>query len=171
MLRLFWDPEQGGLFTAGHDAEQLIVRSKDTYDGATPSGNSVAAVSLLRLAALSGLDRFREAALAILALVEPLMARQPLGFTNFLAGVDLVVNGTTEIAVTGERRDLVATVHGRYLPNAVLAWGEPYDSPLWDGRTDAGSAGKAFVCRDYSCLVPVEDVDALVQQLVGAGRS
>ncbi|HEX9547996.1 MAG TPA: thioredoxin domain-containing protein [Acidimicrobiales bacterium] len=173
MLRLFWDSDsgEGGLFTTGHDAEQLIVRSKDTYDGATPSANSVAAVSLLRLAALSGLDRFREAGLAILALVEPMMARQPLGFTNFLAGVDLVVNGTTEIAVTGERRDLVATVQGRYLPNAVLAWGEPYDSPLWDGRTDAATAGKAFVCRDYTCLAPVDDVNALVERLAGAGRS
>jgi len=65
--------------------------------------------------------------------------------------------------VVGDRPDLVAEVHQRFLPNAVLAWGEPYASPLWEGRKD----GFAYVCRDYACQAPVDTVDGLVAQLPG----
>jgi uncharacterized protein YyaL (SSP411 family) len=63
--------------------------------------------------------------------------------------------------VVGDRPDLVRAVHERYLPTSVLAWGEPYDSPLWDGRRD----GYAHVCRDFACRLPVSSVDELVAQL------
>ena len=167
LLRLFRDGESGGLFTTGDDAEALLVRSKDVYDGATPSANSVAAVALLRLGALTGSERFTRAGIEILELMAPLLARQPMAFTNFLAAVDLVTSGVTEVVVSGDRPDLVAAVHARYLPNAVVAWGEPYSSPLWEGRTDGPADGKAFVCRDYACRAPVSDTDSLMQQLAG----
>jgi uncharacterized protein YyaL (SSP411 family) len=165
LLGLFWDDAQGGLFTTGSDAERLIVRSKDTYDGATPSANSVAAVALIRLAALTGSDRFAQAGRRILELIAPVIAAQPLAATNFLAAVDEVESGVTEIAVTGDRPDLVAAVQARYLPNAVLAWGEPYPSPLWAGRDGSATAGLAFVCRDYACLAPVGEVADLADLL------
>ena len=165
LLDLFWDDTGGGLFTTGADAERLIVRGKDTYDGATPSANSVAAVALLRLAALTGSNRYAGAGRRILSLMDPVMAAQPLAATNFLAAVDLLESGVTEIAVTGDRPDLVATVQGRYLPNAVLAWGEPYPSPLWEGRDGPAYAGQAFVCRDYACLAPVTRTEDLVAAL------
>jgi uncharacterized protein YyaL (SSP411 family) len=167
LVRLFWDGQEGGFFTAGEDAETLIVRSKDTYDGATPSANSVAAVALLRLSALTGEETYGTLGMAVVNGMAPLLARHPTAFANFLAAVDLVVSGVTEVAVTGDRDDLVAAVANRYLPNAVLAWGEPYPSPLWDGRTTAQTAGKAFVCRNYTCAAPVEDVDSLLEQLAG----
>jgi len=168
LLRLFSDPEEGVLFTTGDDAEQLIVRSKDTYDGATPSANSVAAGALLRLAALTGDAGYGDAGAAIVTAMAPLLARHPSGFTNFLGAVDLIVSGVTEVAVTGERPDLVAAVAACYLPNAVLAWGEPYPSPLWEGRTRPEAADRAFVCRNYTCSAPVTDVDSLLEQLTGA---
>jgi uncharacterized protein len=71
------------------------------------------------------------------------------------------------VVVTGDRPDLVATLHQRYLPNAVVAWGEPYSSPLWEGRTDEPEEGKAFVCHDYACRLPVGDAESLVHQLAG----
>jgi uncharacterized protein YyaL (SSP411 family) len=167
LLTLFWDREEGGLFTTGEDAERLLVRAKDTYDGATPSANSVAAIALLRLGALTGEALFTDAAVATCRLLEPWMARQPTGFTNLLAAVDLVLTGITEVVVTGERPDLVEAVQGRYLPSAVLAWGHPFPSPLWDGRTGPDTAGKAFVCRNYACLAPVEETEALLEELAG----
>ena len=169
LLALFWDDEQGGLFTTGSDGERLIVRGKDTYDGATPSANSVAAVALLRLAALTGSSRYGDAGRRILELMEPVMATQPLAATNFLAAADLLQSGVTEIAVTGDRPDLVGAVQGRYLPNAVLAWGEPYPSPLWEGREGPEHAGQAFVCRDYACLAPVDRTEDLVAALATSG--
>jgi len=167
MLALFWDDDQGGLFTTGHDAERLIVRSKDTYDGAIPSANSVAAVALLRLAAVTGSNRYGTAAEQILKVVEPMLGRHPTAGTNFLAAADLLVSGVTEVAVAGDRPDLVAAVRSRYLPRTVLAWGEPFDSPLWEGRDGPDAAGKAFVCRNYACGMPVDDAAALIVQLAG----
>jgi uncharacterized protein YyaL (SSP411 family) len=162
MLDLFWDADGGGgLFTVGHDAEQLIVRQKDSYDGATPSANGVAALALLRLGALTGEARYTGHGEAILSWLAESLAHHPQAFTYSLAAVDLVARGVDEVAVVGDRPDLVAAVHRRFLPNAVVAWGERYPSPLWEGRED----GLAYVCRDFACRAPVGEVDALVDQL------
>jgi uncharacterized protein YyaL (SSP411 family) len=161
LLDLFWDGERGGVFTTGHDAEALIARPKDLMDNATPGANGLAAVGLLRLAALTDDGRFREAGEAIVALLGPLAVQQPTAFGHVLAAVDLVARGTTEVVIAGDRPDLVAAAQRRFLPNAVLAWGERYDSPLWDGRDD----GRAYVCRGYACLLPATDVAALDTQL------
>jgi uncharacterized protein YyaL (SSP411 family) len=153
MLELFWDDENGGLFSTGTDAERLLTRPKDILDNATPSANSLAAVALLRLAALTGVDHYRARAADILRLVGTVAANHPTAFGNALAAIDLLASGVTEIVVSGEQPDLVAVASSMYLPNAVLAWGEPYDSPLWEGR----SAAAAYVCREYSCLAPTTD--------------
>jgi uncharacterized protein YyaL (SSP411 family) len=163
MIDLFWDVEHGGVFTTGTDAERLITRDKDVQDNATPSANSLAAVALLRLAALTGDDRYRERAEAILRLLGGLATDHPLAFAHLLAAVDLHASGTTEVVVAGARPDLVTVVQARYLPNAVLAWGERYDSPLWESRTD----GAAYVCQHYTCKLPATDVETLVAQLDG----
>ncbi len=161
MLDLFWDPAEGGLFTTGSDGEALVTRAKDLLDNATPAANSLAALGLLRLAALTGDQRYREHAERVLALLGPLAGSHPLAFPELLSAVDFHQSGSTEIAVVGDRSDLVAAAQARYLPNAVLAWGEPYPSPLWEGRRD----GFAYVCRDYVCLTPVDTVEALEAQL------
>ena len=163
LLDLFWDDESGGLYTTGHDAERLLVRSKDVYDGATPSANSVAAVALLRLGALTGVTRYTEAALAILALLQRYLTEAPASVTVALAAVDLVTTGITEIVIAGSRPDLLGAVRSRYLPTAVMAWGEPYDSPLWEGR--ARGPAVAYVCRDYACGLPATTIDELSAQL------
>jgi hypothetical protein len=161
MLDLFWDDVNGGLYTTGRDAEQLITRPKDILDSALPSANSVAALSLLRLGALTGDGRYADKAEAILRLLADPMQRQPVAFAHMLEAVDLSTSGTTEVVITGERPDLVGAVHARYLPNAVLAWGERYDSPLFEDRKE----GLAYVCRNYACKLPAEDVYGLLGQV------
>jgi uncharacterized protein YyaL (SSP411 family) len=164
LLTTFWDDERGGVFTTGHDAEPLVTRPKDILDGATPSANSLTANGLLRLAALTGDPLLQDRAEQILRLLGGPAGDHPTAFAHLLAAVDLHVHGPTEIAVVGDRPDLVAAVQRRYLPNAVLAWGTPYDSPLWEGRDE----GKAYVCRDFACREPVTDADALAAQLADA---
>nr|MDP9020097.1 thioredoxin domain-containing protein [Actinomycetota bacterium] len=90
-------------------------------------------------------------------------AAHPTAFTHLLAAVDLLVGPVSEVAVVGDRPDLVAAVQRRFLPRSVLAWGEPYPSPLWEGRI----AGRAYVCERFSCKEPVDSVDALLAQLAG----
>ena len=164
LLDLFWDDADGGVFTTGVDGEALLVRTKDVFDGATPSANSVATNALLRLGALTGSERYAAAAQAILRLLHAHLAHHPTAVTMAVAAVDMVVTGPTEIVVSGDRPDLVRIVHSRYLPNAVLAWGEPYNSPLWEGR-GPGTAPAAYVCRDFVCSLPAADVSTLTDQL------
>ena len=165
MLGLFWDDERGGLFTTGHDAEALVTRPKDLLDNATPSANSLAAVALLRLAALTGIDRYEQRALDILGLLGPLAHEHPTALPAFIAAVDMHTSGVTEVVVTGDRPDLVDVVHGRYLPNTVLAWGERFESPLWHGRDESGADGRAYVCRNFTCEAPVPDPAGLAAAL------
>ncbi len=161
MVDLFWDDENGGLFTTGSDAEQLVARDKDIQDGAVPSANSTACLALLRLGTLTGEDRDRRRAEDILRLVGPLASEAPGGFGVLLAALDLHHRGSTEVVVAGDRPDLVAAVTRSYRPDVVLAWGERYPSPLWEGRRD----GAAYVCRDYACQLPADDVATLEAQL------
>ncbi|WP_334143074.1 thioredoxin domain-containing protein [Rhabdothermincola sp.] len=165
LLEQFWDRERGGVFTTGDDAEPLVTRPKDLMDNATPSANSLAANGLARLAALTGEVRYQERAESILRLLGDLVARHPTAFGHLLAAVDFLATGPTEIAVVGDRPDLLSTVRSRFLPNAVLAWGEPYDSPLWEGRTSHDGTGRAYVCRHYTCLAPATTPEALAAQL------
>ncbi|MEP6659988.1 MAG: thioredoxin domain-containing protein [Acidimicrobiales bacterium] len=161
LLDGFWDAGAGGVFTTGIDGEALVVRQKDLFDNATPSANSLAALALLRLAALTGEQRYRHHAEQILALVGGLAAQYPTAFAHALSAIDVHRSGLIEIAVVGPRPDLVRTVAARYLPNAVLAWGEPFASPLWEGRAE----GHAYVCRDFVCLAPVTESAALDAQI------
>jgi uncharacterized protein YyaL (SSP411 family) len=161
MLDHFWDAGQGGLYTTADDAEALVVRQKDLVDSATPSANSLAAVGLYRLSALTGDHRYRNHADQILRLAAGLAAGAPSAFSYLLAAVDLRRASIMEIAVAGSRPDLVEAVHQRYLPDAVLAWGERFSSPLWDERRD----GFAYVCHDYACEAPTDTVDGLVALL------
>ena len=166
MLDLFWDDEAGGLFTTGSDAERLITRSKDLVDNAVPSANGTAALALLRLAALTGDSGYRDRAEAILRLLAPVAEQHPSALTRTVAAIDLASRPVTEVVVVGDRPDLVRAVQARYLPNSVLAWGDPYPSPLFESRT-AGpdGAGLAYVCENYSCKVPVGGVEELLGQL------
>jgi uncharacterized protein YyaL (SSP411 family) len=161
LIDLFWDDERGGVFTTGRDAEGLITRPKDLTDNATPSANASAAVALLRLAALTGARGDEERAEAILRLLVPLATRNALFFAHALGAADLWLSHPTEIVVTGDRADLRAVVDARFLPNAVLAWGERYDSPLWEGRDD----GLAYVCEGFVCRQPAAEPEELVAAL------
>ncbi|MDQ3543227.1 MAG: thioredoxin domain-containing protein [Actinomycetota bacterium] len=161
LLDHFWDVGQGGLFTTPDDGEQLIARQKDVFDGATPSANSTAAVALCRLAALTGEVRYANHADRILQLIGPLVSRGASAFTNALAALALRTRGIKEVAIVGDRPDLLAVVNERWRPNVVLAWGQRYDSPLWEGRRD----GLAYVCEHFACQAPQDSPEGLRQQL------
>jgi hypothetical protein len=154
----------GVLFTTGRDASPLIVRPKDLLDGAVPSANAVAATALLRLSALTGDDPLREAATRIVGAVSSVLAQNPVAFAD-LVGATSLLTETVEVVVTGDRPDLLGVVRSKWLPDAVLEWGEPTDSPLWQGRDESA----AYVCRHYACLVPARDTATLEGQLTEPG--
>jgi uncharacterized protein YyaL (SSP411 family) len=157
LLDHFWDIDHGGLFTTPDDGETLVARQKDLFDNATPSANSTAAVALYRLSALTGETRFANHADRIMQLIGAVIDQAPASFSQALAAASLHEHAVTEVAVVGDRPDLVAVVNERWRPDVVLAWGEPYDSPLWAGRSD----GVAYVCQHYACQAPQDTADGL----------
>jgi uncharacterized protein YyaL (SSP411 family) len=159
MLDLFWDTENGGLFTVGRDAPALVANPKDTFDGATPSANAVAALALARLGALTGDARFTDHARTIVAGLP--IGDHPAGFSHASYVAHLLAVGVTEVVIPGRNVELVDAYRSDWRPLSVLAWGEPYDSPLWEGRTE----GNAYVCRDYVCDLPVRDAEELSARL------
>jgi uncharacterized protein YyaL (SSP411 family) len=161
MLDRYWDVDNGGLFTVADDGEALVVRQKDLVDNAVPATNSTAALALLRLAALTGDSRYTNHADRIFSLLAPVVAGQPIAFAQLVSGLDLRLAGTTEIAIVGARDDLVRAAQERFLPRAVLAWGERYDSPLWADRED----GLGYVCEGYSCQLPAAGLAGFIEQL------
>src|SRR3546814_13472066 len=102
-------------------------------DNATPGANGLAAVGLLRLAALIGSDRYREHGEATVALVGPLAVQHPTAFGHVLAAVDLLARGPTEVVIPGDPPDPVRPAHPSNLPNPGLPSGAPYDTPPWTG--------------------------------------
>lgn len=163
MLDWYWDPQQGGLYTTAEDGEALVVRQKDLLDNATPSANSSAAHGLMRLAALTGEMRYQHQADRILQLLGSVIEQAPGGVSNALSAIETRHRGLSELAIVGDAPDLVRVAHLLWRPDLVLAWGEPYDSPLWDGRTD----GHAYLCRDHVCQAPVSTPEALYEQITG----
>ncbi|HEV3474028.1 MAG TPA: thioredoxin domain-containing protein [Actinomycetota bacterium] len=176
LIRLFHDRDNGGFFQTGSDAEALVIRPKELFDNAVPSGNSVAAEVLQRLALLTGEAEYERAGVSALRLVRDLLGRAPTGFGHALGALDLYLSPAKEIAIVGEpdgeaTRALVDEVWKRYLPNAVLAVAAPGDDvsaktvPLLEGRDALDSDPAAYVCERFVCQRPVSEPEALAAQL------
>jgi uncharacterized protein YyaL (SSP411 family) len=163
MLDWFWDPSDGGLFTTPEDGDALIARQKDLHDDATPSANSSAANGLLRLAALTGELRYRHHADRILQLLASVVESAPGAVSNALLALELRHRGVVEVVVVGDEPMMVKVAQTVWRPDVVLAWGEPYDSPLWDERDE----GFAYVCRNSVCDLPVSTPEALYEKITG----
>jgi uncharacterized protein YyaL (SSP411 family) len=179
MVEEFWDEEGGGFFYNGRSGETLIVRNKDYFDNATPSGNSVAAEALLRLSVLTGNEDYRRKAVNVLRLVRDAVERYPSAFGYALGAIDFYLSTPKEIVVVGEAeqaRPLLREVWGRYLPNKVVVISPDADEsaaaivPLLQERTAQGGRATAYVCESYTCLQPVNTPEELAAQLEGGAR-
>ena len=170
MIEEFWDEEAGGFFFTGKSHENLIVRSKDFFDNATPSGNSVAALVLLKLAVFSGKEKYRDLAIATLRKMSDSIRRYPSGFGYALAAADFLLSTPKEVAIVGsdpfDIQPLLHEVWRRYLPNKVVAPGFGVDViPLLENRTLLNGCPTAYVCEHYTCKQPVNDLADLAAQL------
>ena len=178
MQSQFADEVRGGFYQTGIAHEQLVVRRKDFIDNAIPSGNSMAAELLLRLAKLTGHDDYRSEAARIFQIMAAAMAQQPTGFGRLLTALDDLLSPSQEVAVVGSLGDprtqaLLQEARRHYLPHTVLAQREPDSEnplPLLEGRTLVDGQPAAYVCENYACQLPVTGVDALRQLLESASR-
>ena len=166
MIQSFWDPNDGGFYFTGGNHESLITRPKDFFDNATPSGNSVAADVLLRLAAVTGRNDYREKAEQIIHTAARLLRQYASGFGRMLAAVDFYAGPSKEIAIVGAPDAFLPLLRRGYFPRAVIAAGDAADRiallrdrPMIDGKPTV------YVCENFTCKQPVVDLAALEEQL------
>ncbi|RYG73733.1 thioredoxin domain-containing protein [Lentibacillus lipolyticus] len=164
MLDLFWDNEEGGFFFSGYDSEQLLSREKEVFDGALPSGNSVAAVMLARLGHLTGetgyLDKLEEMYTTFYDDVRQGIAAT----THFCQSLLLSENPTKEVVILGERDTFTAEVQGAFLPDvALLAGDDPKAlakaAPFTAAYRKLDGQTTIYVCEHFTCHQPTTDPD------------
>jgi len=164
----FADEVRGGFFSTSDDHEELIARRKEIGDHPIPSGNSAAALGLLRLEALTGARRYGERAEGVLRLFAKAAPRRPDAFSHLLRALDFQLVPTREVALVGEELgELAAVVRAAHRPHLVLAGGpEGSDAPpLLSGRREVDGRPAAYVCERFACLAPVTTPEHLADRL------
>ena len=179
LIRHYFDETDGGFFYTADDHETLLTRTKDPGDGAVPSGNSVQAMNLLRLAILLDRPDLRKKADSIFRAFQAAAAERPGAVERLLCAVDFNLGSPKEIAIVGKPGDpateaLIRTVYERYLPNKVVALIDPDAAnaadlgkriPLLAGKVRVNDLPAAYVCQNYTCKLPVTRPEDLVKQL------
>ena len=173
MIDQFGDDAGDGFFFTGKAHETLIVQSKSAYDGATPSGASMAIHSLLRLAKHLDNPEFHDKAVETLKLYFHQMERMPTGSGQLLCELAFLLSTPKEIAIVGKKGDaetkaMLAGLHGVYQPNKIVALSESAEEqtlPLLTGKTQVDDTATAYVCENYVCQAPTTDVTAFVELL------
>ncbi len=166
MIEQFWDSENGGFYFTAANHEALISRTKDFFDNATPSGNSVAADVLIRLAALLDRSDYRQKVEQFLQSTLRLVKQYPSGFGRLLSAVDFHVGPSREIAIVGDPAQFLAVLRKHYQPRAVVACGSDDRIALLKDRPAVGGRPTAYVCENYACLQPNTDPLEFEKQLL-----
>ena len=161
MLRLFRDPESGGLFESGLDAETVLIRTRGGADGVAPSGNSVAALNLLRLGRIAGDAALLGEGEKILRSCMGNVVRQPAGYVALLSALDYLNGPSVEITLVGDRHmkntsDMQHAIGRRFIPGLALRGAtDSGEFPVINGRTTA------YVCAAGACRAPVVELGEL----------
>lgn len=178
MLRLFWDDEAGGLFFYGSDGENLFTRPKETYDGAMPSGNSVAALNFLRLSKLTYNASLAQKSDEQIALFAGALNSYAAGHGMFLIALELASSPGSEIVIVGNQAsnatsEMITAARIGFRPNTLQIYvpeGAEGDRvrkkiPLVQDKLAIGGKTTAYVCENFACQAPTTDVQELVELL------
>lgn len=168
----FWDNEKGAFFFTPDYTQEILVRQKDAYDTALPSGNSVEMLNLERLFLLTGNNKHRKTSLELEKYFSSLIERSPAAFTMFLSGISLRAGPSFEIIITGDKDHedtlaMIGALRKEYLPNCVFVLKSDDDglNELVDnleGKTMINHQVTAHVCGDGACYPPVNSLDELL---------
>ncbi|MEK7795723.1 MAG: thioredoxin domain-containing protein [Candidatus Hydrogenedentota bacterium] len=179
MIAKFWDTEKNSFYFTSKDHTNLIVRTRPTYDGATPSGNSMAALGLLRLAKFLDNVDYYATAKGVLEANKAYLERAPRGYLKMLTAVDFLLYPPKEVAIAGPIdsagvQQLLAALRMSFVPNKVVAWIDPASAnaaelgarmPLLQSKALVDGKPAAYVCKDFACKRPVTTPEALLEQL------
>ncbi len=176
--QLFWDPEYHGFFMTPDDAEKLIVRNKEIYDGAIPSGNSVSFNNLLKLSKITADSNYQKYADKLYKAFGGKVKNSPAGCTMFLNGLDFASGDTIEVVIAGNKEedkhsDLVKIFFKEYLPGSVILFigsDEKYKiinelAEFTKDHTTSGSEVSVYICKNYECSLPAKTIEEVMARL------
>jgi uncharacterized protein len=176
MVDLFWDENEGGFFFTAHDHETLIARTKEFHDSSVPSGNSMAALALLKISRLTGREDWRSKAEQTMRLAMPLMRRAPLASGQMLLVLDMATRSSTELVIATETRPvackLAQPLFDHFVASVTLtAMTQDQVSceairPLLGGKPAGSDSSPAlYVCQDFACQTPIIGEPSIMNEL------
>jgi uncharacterized protein YyaL (SSP411 family) len=184
MIELFADSEKGGFFLAGKDSERLIARTKPSSDGAIPSGNSIAALALLKLGRLTMNQHFTELSGRVLEAFSQQLEQSPAYASAMLTALSFWLGPTQEIVIAGNAeatntKRMLKLLRSKFLPNAVVLLHEQDSggsdiykiAPFVKNQAVIDGKATAYVCEGYICKRPVNRIDDLDEMLSDISRA
>ena len=178
MIEIFCDEKDGGLFFTGKGNEKLITRVKDIYDGALPSGNSVAALNFLRLGRMTGNIELEQKAEQLIQAFSSKLTSYPPAYTQMLTALDFMIGPQKEIVIAGDPADkdtlkMIRSVRNKFIPNKVFLlrhYGDEGRSlvslaPFVEAMNPVNGQPTVYICEQYACKRPVTELDELEKVL------
>jgi len=171
---LFWDKKDGGFFFSGEDNEKLIMNRKEIYDGAIPSGNSVAALNLLRLGRITANGPLEKKSEELMNAFSSLVADYPMGYSQLLIALDFAIGPSKEIVIAGESgnkdtMEMLKVIRSQFLPRKIvlLQSGKAIEkiSPFVKDQRAIDGKATAYVCENYACKLPTTEIKELEKLL------
>ena len=179
MLSHFWDKQNGGLYMTADDSEKLLIRSKEIYDGAIPSGNSVATMNLLRLSAMTANKEYATRAESILTAHSIRVKQYPAGHTQLMSALEFALNPSYEVVIVGnhQKQDtlaMLAALREPFIPQKVVLFRteEPDAAadiadiaPFTRSMVTRNGLATAYVCQNFACRLPTTSIDQMLKSL------
>ena len=178
LIKHFWDEDGGGFYFTANDSEKLLVRRKEVYDGAIPSGNSVAMLNLLRLGRLTAKSDLEEKAATIGKVFSESISESPSAHTQLMAAVDFGIGPSYEVVIVGnskakDTKEMIQALHTHFIPNKVVLL-RPIDqeapgierlAKFTKYQTSIDNKATAYVCLNYNCKLPTTDKGKMLELL------
>lgn len=177
-IKLFWDDTQGGFYFTPKDGENIIIRTKEFYDGAIPSGNSIALLNLIRLSRISGDTKLERYISDLEKAFSRAIEGAPLGYTAFLLGIDYLLSKSYEIVICGDRnsedtKNMIRALNKEFILNKVVLFNPINEdnseitkiAPYVKAEKAVGGKATAYICKNFACGMPITDVDEMMKSL------
>lgn len=177
MMAHFSDNENGGFFHTSDEAEELIFRTKEVYDGAIPSGNSVCALNILKLSRITADHELESVGHRIIQAFSERVSATPIGYTQFMSALDFAMKDSLEIVIVGDpentdTKDMISFINERFIPEKVLLLKTEKNN---EKITDIAAYTKdmemieakttVHICQNHSCKLPSNDIDKVKEQI------
>lgn len=178
LLEYFWDVDYGGFYFTPNDGEELLFRQKEIYDGATPSGNSIIMLNLLRLGRITGNIDFEEKANCIGSAFSNKINERPSAYTQLMVALDFAIGPTYEVVIAGnsqakDTKEMISALEGHFIPNKIVILNPTEQKPpeifhfakFIKHQSSINGKATAYVCSNYACKSPTNKPERMLELL------